>query len=425
MRLLITGATGYIGERLVRQALSRGHEVIAASRRPSRVQGNWIPFDFVSASVISLPKAIDVVFHLAAMTTSLAIDPELELSAAKRLINEAEQAGAKFIYVSSQTAREDAPTAYGRTKWQIERLVLAAGGWVVRPGQVYGGPERALFGSLVNLVRGLPVIPSFFPAPKVQPIHVDDLVAALLLCAESNSVPSSILCIGATDVVSFTDFLRTIALARVRSFRLQIPVPVAFVRLAGSAIKGGLRARLGLDRLTSLFDLPAMDTKHDMLLLGVPMRSLFSGMARSGDDRRRKLIREGEAFLAYVLKARPTSALVRRYVRCIESIRGGQPLHLPEFVLRLPTTIALLDDSAVLLTPSGSEFVWRLNASVVLAEASIQGAKRYLAIGDTTGFLTGLAHMSCAVALELWWRVLSLAALPVLRPFLRSSGLSR
>lgn len=425
MKVVVTGATGYIGERLVRHAVSLGCEVVVASRLATCAKTPMIYFDLTDAAEIRLPDGIDVVFHLAATTQLSAINPDMEIGAARRLIKATEQAGAKFIFVSSQTACENAPTAYGRTKWQIERLVLASDGWVVRPGQVYGGSERGLFGQLVAVVRGLPIIPAFLPAPKIQPVHVDDLVVALLNCATTNNVPSSVLCIGANLPITFTYFLRMIALVRVRRFRLPIPVPVVLVRLVGFCIGTRLRAKLGLDRLTSLFDLPSMETKCDMQQLGMSLRSLASGMARSGDDRRRKLIREGQALLTYVLRSRPNSNLVRRYVRCIESIRGGQPQHLSDFVLSLPSAIAFIDSPAILSTPSGAELVWRLNASVVLAEASVQGARRFLAIGETSGFVSSIVNMFCAVALELWWRVLSLVVKPVLRPALRCSGLTQ
>jgi len=35
--------------------------------------------------------------------------------------------------------------------------------------------KRGLFGTLVKVVRRLPLLPTFLPAPKIQPIHVDDL----------------------------------------------------------------------------------------------------------------------------------------------------------------------------------------------------------------------------------------------------------
>lgn len=426
MKFVVTGATGYIGERLVHHAMSLGHHVIAASRRPANVQAGWIPFDLYSASATSFPDGIDAVFHLAAATTLTALDPDTEIDAARYLIEEAERVRAKFVFVSSQTAREDAPTAYGRTKWQIERMVLAAGGLVVRPGQVYGGAERGLFGTLVSVVRRLLIIPAFFPAPKVQPVHVDDLAVALLRSAELNIVPFSTLNIGAPDPLSFTVFLRTIARVRVRRFRLSIPVPIMLVKLAGIAIGRHFRAKLGLDRITSLFDLPKMETRDDLLLLGVSLRTLASGMTCAGDGRRRCLIREGQALLAYVLKTKPNSLLVRRYVRCIEKIRMGQALSLPEFMLRLPLAVALLDEPGLLLPhAAGAEFVWRLNAAVVLAEASIQGARRFLAFDDSSGRFISMMHISYAVALEIWWRLLRLASAPFLKYMMRNFGLSR
>jgi nucleoside-diphosphate-sugar epimerase len=422
MKLLITGANGYIGERLVQRAGSLGHEVVAASRgRPAGVpQLAWLPFDLTAKTDICLPQGVNTVFHLAAATTLNTIDPAVEIDSASRLINAAQQVGAKFIFVSSQTARQDAPTAYGRTKWQIERLVLAAGGWVIRPGQVYGGVERGLFGVLVGAVRKLPFIPALLPSPKIQPVHVDDLVLALLRCAEPLAIPPSVLCVGSITPVSFTCFLRRMAITRVRRFRPPMPVPVFLVRLVGLMLGARLRLKFGFTRLTSLLDLPLMETEGDMQRLGISLRPLSSGMARSGDDRRRHLIREGVALLTYVLREKPTPAVIRRYVRCIEKIRGGQPLMLPECMLRFPSVVSLLDASG----PARAEFGWRLNAAVSFAEASVQGARRFLGIGEANGFFRSLVSMSYAVALELWWRVLRVLFTPILPSLLRGSRLS-
>jgi nucleoside-diphosphate-sugar epimerase len=425
MKILVTGATGYIGEHLVRHAISQHHEIFSASRRRPNEPIEWLPFDLSSDSDIQLPVGIDVVIHLAATTTSGGIESDMELGAAKRLITASEQVGARLVFVSSQTARENAPTAYGRGKWQIERIILAAGGRVVRPGLVYGGTERGLFGSLVAAVRALPVIPAFLPSPKVQPIHVDDLVAALLNCAGSAGMPPSVLSVGASEPVSFTKFLQAISEGWVRRNRLSLPVPVAIVRLISSAVGSRLRARLSLDRLTSLFDLPLMTTERDLRSLGVILRPLSSGMTRTGDDRRRSLIREGKAFTSYALKAKPGSVLVRRYVRCIETLRGGQSLRIPELILNVPISIALLDDPSLLSKSQANELSWRLNSAVVLAEASVQGAHRVLAIGKSSRFVMALAHMSKAVAAEVCWRLFGIFARPFVGNVLRKSARSR
>jgi nucleoside-diphosphate-sugar epimerase len=422
MKILVTGASGYIGQRLVHLALAQGHTVIAATRRRPDEQIEWIPFDLSSGSETRLPVGTDVVIHLAAATKSGAVPIDRELEAAQRLLKASAHVGARLVFVSSQTARQDAPTAYGRAKFQIEQVVLSAGGWVVRPGLVYGGNERGLFGLLVAVVRAMPVIPAFLPSPKVQPIHVDDLVGALLVCAKSNVIPPSVLSIGAPEPVTFTKFLQSIASGWVRRFRFSLPVPVAIVRLIGAAVGSRLRAKLGLDRLTSLFDLPLMDTERDLRLLGLVLRPLSSGMTCRGADRRRRLIREGRAFTSYVLTLKSSSALVRRYVRCMEALRGGQPLHIPALILQMPVSIALLDDPSFLLRTQANELTWRLNAAVVLSEASVQGAYRFLAIGKRSGFIMAFASVTKAVAAEICWRILALALRPMMRDALYHSA---
>ncbi|QEZ66453.1 SDR family oxidoreductase [Pseudomonas protegens] len=140
MRIAITGATGYIGRRLVRAARLAGHEILALSRRPMAEPGvTWQAFDLADNLPLSLPEDIAVVFHLAVKTQHDFGESSVEQDAAQRLIEAAAVVGAGVVFVSSQAACADAPTAYGRIKWQIEGKTLAAGGWVVRPGQVYGG----------------------------------------------------------------------------------------------------------------------------------------------------------------------------------------------------------------------------------------------------------------------------------------------
>ncbi|MEZ5738036.1 MAG: hypothetical protein R3E68_00335 [Burkholderiaceae bacterium] len=209
-----------------------------------------------------LPDDIGAVIHLAAVTSGVPAPGQDEVAAAQRLLAAASDRRVPFVFVSSQTASEHAPTAYGRTKWRIEQLTLAQGGCVVRPGQVYGGPERGLFGLLARL-RRVPVLPAFVPPPRVQPVHVDDLAQALLACTAPQGRPG-VLCIGDASPITFTRFLALIAHGRTGRRPLFVPVPVLLVRLAGRLVGPVARERLGLARLTSLFELPPMDTDADL-----------------------------------------------------------------------------------------------------------------------------------------------------------------
>lgn len=412
MRIAITGATGYIGQRLVRAARLAGHDVLALSRRPmTEPEVAWQHFDLADAMPLLLPSDIAAVFHLAAETQHARIVEQTERAAAQRLIDAAGAVGAGFVFVSSQTACADAPTAYGRIKWQIERMTLFAGGWVVRPGQVYGGRERGLFGMLCTLVRRLPVLPAFVPEPVVQPVHVDDLAEALL--ASLAQAPSSELCVAASKGLGFAAFLQAIARGRTGRRPITIPVPTLLVRAMEKLLGPGTSSKLGIDRLRSLFALPRMDTVGDLQRLSLTLRPLSAGMTLSGDGRR-ELLREGRAFLTYVLRMEPLGVLVRRYVRAVETLRMGQALHLPELALRLPALLALLDGAGGIDPAFRSELMWRLNAALMIAEASPQGACRFLGVDRPGGWLLSGLRITRAVVMEISRRMGQLLLRPLL-----------
>ena len=417
MKLLVTGATGYIGTHLMRLAQCRGHDVLALSRmKPSNATFSWIRFELSSASAVELPVGTEAVVHLAANTKHANYGEEdCEVAVAQELVKSAQKIGAKFIFVSSQTARPDAPSAYGRTKWRIEQEVIAAGGWVVRPGQVYGGQLLGLYGMLANIVQRLPLLPAFLPVPKVQPIHVNDLAEGLLRIAERRDVFPGVYSLAATECISFSKFLNEIAVARLRRFRIFVPVPVVVINVLAKLLRASLRARFGLERLRSLFVLPTMETAADLNQLGLVLRPLRSGMHPSGNDCRRCLLREGRALLTYVLKAPPSNAELRRYLHAIELLRGGNSLGLPQLFLAYPILLSLIDDSAWVNKTMMAEFSWRLDTATLLAEATPSGAYRFLGLGHEYGLLASLFSVTAAVGGEVFWRVVRVILAPLIR----------
>ena len=421
MRFVVTGATGYIGSCLTDLALKRGHKIVIMSRkRPLSFAPSWIFFDLSLDHLIVLPPGVDAVVHLAANTTqTTSSEDKREVFAAQMLIKAAREADARFIFISSQTARIDAPTAYGRNKWQIEQEVLLAGGWVVRPGQVYGGRLSGLFGLLVNIVHRLPTLPAFFPTPRVQPIHVGDLAEGLLLIAERCDVPSGIYCLAAAASVSFSKFIKEMSRSRLRCRRGFVPVPVSMVNVGASVLPKVLRTKLGLERMQSLFSLPVMDTQADLNQLGLKLRLLRSGMHPSGDDRRRCLLQEGKALLIFVLKKLPNNILLRRYVRVIEQLRDGRALGFQQIFLSYPIFLSMINESDWASKKLGAEYAWRLDTATVLAEATPLGSYRFLNLDHMHGMLGSFFSITKAIVLELFWRGLRVLFFPIVRTILR------
>lgn len=426
-KILITGANGYIGKRLVIKALNAGYDINVLVRSPGSFSENnrveVFQYDFSSLLGQDSFVGVSTVVHLAAATGSIRTESdEIEIDAARRLISCARSSGVKrIVFISSQTASSNAPTAYGRIKWKIEQEMLAGNGLVVRPGQVYGVREQGLFGLLVKVVRKLPVLPYFIPAPMVQPIHVDDLADGLLNMVENEKLTTGIYSLASKDYVSFNYFLASIAKYRVRSFRLFVPVPVFIISFSSTLLGRTLSRKLGLERLQSLFDLQPMDTAVDLERLNLFLRPIHAGMHPSGDDRRRRLLIEGNALLQYIIKRRPESALLRRYVHAVEQVRDGSALDIPCLFLKVPVLLSLLDDRSRMCEPKGKELAWRFDAATLLAEATTEGASSFLGLGRRTGLLINLVVVVRAVVSELIWRIVKVFSYPLIIRVMRKN----
>lgn len=407
MNILLTGSRGYIGDRLLKRILLSGHNPITTSRSKSSLSENCIYLDLNNIEDLNIPKSVDTVVHLA-VNPANKFNSENDIFAAKKLIEQSQKISAQFIFISSQTASSNAPTEYGLTKWRIEQEVKQSNGIVVRLGQVYGGAEKGLFGGLVNFVRQTPVLPYFIPNPVVQPIHVDDCAIGIFKIIEQQNRVYKIFCLAQPKPISFKVFLNTIARARLNKYRFFIPIPVVFLKILSKFIGLRLSKKLGITRLFSLFSLPTMDTKEDLSMLDLKLKSLTSGMTKSGYDNRRWIILEGFCLLHYLLKEKPNIKIVCRYVKVIEELRNRSILNLPNWMISLPITLALLDRKNIDRIPLAKELTWRINAANTIAESCIQSHDRFNNITkEDTSFLASY-NLLKSILLGVFWYMCSI-----------------
>lgn len=415
--LVVTGATGYIGRHLVQAAAARGWQVAAASRKPPTDSGvPWIPYRLEEDLAADLFPEGATVMHLAADTRGdSAAGENREVAAAQRLLDTASERHLRIVFVSSQAARSDAPTAYGRAKWRVEQLVLQAGGKVVRPGLVYGGRPGGLYRQLLNQVQGTVALPALLPAPRVQPIHVADLVEGLLRIVERDDLAVNAYNLAAPKPVTFTAFLRALAAVRLRRRRAFVPMPTAVLGPAVHVANLIMGRAYDPARVRSLVDLPSLPCADSLAALHLRLRPMASGMHRSGSDRRRRLLREGRGLITYLLGEPAPAALMRRYARAVESVRDGLPAGVPEILLDWPSCLSVLDSRALLRSAGAEELDLRLDAATALAEASTAGARRFLMIGDSAGAAGTVVSLGGVALSEGFWRLVRLFASPFLR----------
>ena len=214
MKILVTGASGFIGNFLLTALRDAAHEVRAASR--SRVEQQGI--DYVLAPELG-PDAdwsralngVDVVIHLAgrAHVPSKNADAEtdevyfrINTEGTRALAEQAAAAGAKhFVFLSSchavaaesevqitEKTQSNPLTAYGRSKLEAERAIRkalsnTACAWtILRPPLVYGKGNKANFGLLLRLVKsGIP-LPLASVRNRRSFVYVESLVDVIVAC---------------------------------------------------------------------------------------------------------------------------------------------------------------------------------------------------------------------------------------------------
>jgi uncharacterized protein YbjT (DUF2867 family) len=251
MRVLVAGASGFIGARLVCVLRDRGHAVIEAQRRPAPGARDAVAIDFARGAhalgasprldgVDAVVNAVGV-FHERGSQTFQALHVDGPLA----LFNACVRDGVpRVIQISALGADEGAATPYHLSKAQADRHLRALPlDWtIVQPSLVFGphGTSARLFTTLASL----PLIP--LPGrgeERIQPIHIDDLVEAMAILLESAASIHRVVPFVGPEALTLREYLADLRgglqLPRARF----VPVPFALVRMAarlGNRVGGAL-----------------------------------------------------------------------------------------------------------------------------------------------------------------------------------------
>src|SRR5579859_5313023 len=197
MKVFVTGASGFVGEEIVRQLHAAGHSIRILARQPRspRAQeaaseyraeihpGNVLDADSLRGGL----KDCEAVIHLVGIISEIGRNTfeNVHTQGTKNMVAAAREAGVKrFAQMSALGTRPDAVSRYHQSKWVAEEIVRGSGlDWTIfRPSIIYG-PKDHFVNLFARLARFSPVLPIIGRGDwKLQPVPVGDVAAAFVKC---------------------------------------------------------------------------------------------------------------------------------------------------------------------------------------------------------------------------------------------------
>jgi uncharacterized protein YbjT (DUF2867 family) len=259
--VLLLGASGFIGARLLDKLLCAGYRVTCGARKPPRVprcrtvivdyNHDWSESDW-------LPRltGIDVVINAVGILreTHAATFAALHVAAPRALFRACVQAGVKkVIQISALGADSHAATGYHRSKKQAddELAALPLPSVIVQPSLVFG--EGGASTKLFTTLAALPLVPT--PgngAQCVQPVHIDDLAEMIVRLLETSSFDHQRIAVVGPRPLTLQDYLRALRRAMGLGEPCFLHVPMSIVRAAAALGDRVPRTLLDRDALAML-----------------------------------------------------------------------------------------------------------------------------------------------------------------------------
>jgi UDP-glucose 4-epimerase len=232
-RVLVTGASGFIGKRLVAALAKNGWRIRAAARDPSLVTAAGVeaarmPDLTHPADWSPLIDGVTHVVHLAGIAHAPGALPDaaytrINAEAVGELAQAARGKIERFVFISSVRAQaglsadhpiteQDPPSptdAYGHAKLAAERLLAGSGTsfTVLRPAVVYGKDVKGNIGALATLARTAMPLPFGGLTNRRSLLALDNLVSAVALVVEAEAARNETFLVADKEPISVADLV--------------------------------------------------------------------------------------------------------------------------------------------------------------------------------------------------------------------------
>jgi nucleoside-diphosphate-sugar epimerase len=225
MKLLITGATGFTGSRIVPLILDSGYEVRCYARETSdrsrlgTLPVEWVTGDLSDAEALtSALRGVDALVNIAS----------LGFGHAESILRSAKETGVKRgIFISTTAIFTQLNAGSKSARLAAEEAIQASrlSYTILRPTMIYGSPRDRNMWRLIRLLRVTPIMPIFGDGESLQqPIFVDDVAGAVLLALQNDITIGKSYNIAGKDPLTYNQVIDTVASALgKRVWKLHLP----------------------------------------------------------------------------------------------------------------------------------------------------------------------------------------------------------
>jgi uncharacterized protein YbjT (DUF2867 family) len=271
VKVHVTGASGFTGGFVVRELISRGHEVSALARSEqaaatvAALGASPVRADLDDPS--SLPEAF-----AANGSDHLINVASLGFGHADAIITAAQRAAVRrAVFVSTTALYTRLPAPSKRVRGAAEQRIRGSGlAWtIIRPTMIYGTPADRNIARLLQVLRRSPILPVPGGGNRLQqPVHVEDLAEAIVSAAERPGAVGQAIDVPGPEPITFAELLETAGRAVGRHPRL-VSVPlrptVSALRIYERSVK---HPRIKAEQLERLSEDKAFDVGPAATILG-------------------------------------------------------------------------------------------------------------------------------------------------------------
>lgn len=291
--IAITGATGFVGRAIVKQARAAGFPVRVIVRDPR--EARWLAEEFgcelFHGNVLHAPAlagafdGVKCVIHLVGIIheRNESTFERAHTEATLNVIAEAKKAGVKrYIHMSALGTRADARSRYHQTKWAAEEAVRKSGlAWTIfRPSLIYGRGNKSI-SVLAKLTKRLPFVPVLGNGEsKIQPVAVEVVAQCFVGAVLHDEAAKLTYDLGGPVAFTWNQLYdKLLAAQGLRKPKIHLPLPVA--RLQAKVFEALLpNPPFTSDQLLMTEEDNAGDPKPAELTFSLQQENFEQGLAR-------------------------------------------------------------------------------------------------------------------------------------------------